>query len=107
MRLTTQEVEWIVKAIEKNVSSKNMALRLFGSRVKDDRKGGDIDLLLIVEDVENKNRILQKKSEILVSIKNGIGDQKVDLIVATVKDCERDAFLKIIFSESKEMYVWG
>jgi len=54
-------------------------LYLFGSRVDDARKGGDIDLYV---DTENREHMGEKRIEFLTRIKREIGDQRIDLVVA-------------------------
>jgi predicted nucleotidyltransferase len=50
---------------------------LFGSRVDDTKKGGDIDLYLVVE---NKINIFKNKIKFLAKIKRELGEQKIDVI---------------------------
>jgi predicted nucleotidyltransferase len=54
-------------------------LYLFGSRVDDARKGGDIDLYV---DTDKRERLGEKRIEFLARIKRHIGDQRIDLVVA-------------------------
>lgn len=54
-------------------------LYLFGSRVDDTRKGGDIDLYV---DTDNRERLGEKRIEFLTRIKRHIGNQRIDLVVA-------------------------
>jgi len=46
---------------------------LFGSRVDDSKKGGDIDLYLVVKD---KSDLFRKKLQFLAKIKKALGEQK-------------------------------
>ena len=50
---------------------------LFGSRVDDSKKGGDIDLYLIVKDKAN---LFKNKIKFLAKIKKELGEQKIDAI---------------------------
>lgn len=50
---------------------------LFGSRVDDSKKGGDIDLYLIVKD---KSDLFRKKLLFLAKIKKALGEQKIDVV---------------------------
>lgn len=50
---------------------------LFGSRVIDSQKGGDIDLYLRVSD---HNNLFEKKIKFLSRIKRELGEQKIDII---------------------------
>ena len=50
---------------------------LFGSRVHDNKKGGDIDLYLVVENTEN---LFERKIKFLSRVKRELGEQKIDVI---------------------------
>ena len=50
---------------------------LFGSRADDSKKGGDIDLYMVVPNLEN---LMQKKIDFLVAVKREIGNQKIDVV---------------------------
>ncbi len=50
---------------------------LFGSRVDDNAKGGDIDLYLVVP---NQNNLAIKRIKFLVKLKRDIGEQKIDVV---------------------------
>ncbi|NOQ65138.1 MAG: nucleotidyltransferase domain-containing protein [Methyloprofundus sp.] len=52
-------------------------LYLFGSRVDDHKKGGDIDLYLVVH---NKEDLFTKKIKFLSRIKRELGEQKIDVV---------------------------
>lgn len=57
---------------------------LFGSRVDDKGKGGDIDLYLVLK---SHHALFEKKIKFLAGIKKELGDQKIDVIFNT--DSER------------------
>ena len=50
---------------------------LFGSRVDDSKKGGDIDLYLVVSNFDN---LFEKKIKFLSRIKRELGEQKIDIV---------------------------
>lgn len=50
---------------------------LFGSRADDQKKGGDIDLLILSEVISEKDR-----RNIKLEILDRIGEQKLDLVIA-------------------------
>ena len=50
---------------------------LFGSRLDDSKKGGDIDLYL---KLINKDNLLDKKLKFLAKIKKDLGEQKIDIV---------------------------
>ncbi|MDH4262376.1 MAG: nucleotidyltransferase domain-containing protein [Spirochaetia bacterium] len=78
MRLSKLEIESI-KKIATTTFGNGTQVILFGSRVDDSLKGGDIDLY--IKPAEPKN-IFQKKNDFLVKLKLQIGDQKIDVVIA-------------------------
>jgi predicted nucleotidyltransferase len=78
MRLTKSEISSI-KSIFNEVF-KSGDIYLFGSRVDDNKKGGDIDLYIRSDNITNK---IEQKIEFLVKLKQKIGDQKIDVIIST------------------------
>jgi len=82
MRLSSHEISSIKQVF--NQFFQEGEIYLFGSRVNDDLKGGDIDLYISNHNVAN---ILKRKLEFLVELKKKIGDQKIDLIIS--KDVNR------------------
>jgi len=56
---------------------------LFGSRVDDTKKGGDIDLYLVLDEHSN---LFRKKIKFLSQIKKELGEQKIDVIFNENKD---------------------
>ena len=50
---------------------------LFGSRVDDEKKGGDIDLYLVVNNQEN---LFERKIKFLSRVKRELGEQKIDIV---------------------------
>ncbi len=78
MRLSLSEIEAIIKCknIAFNIQSK---IYLFGSRLDDNKKGGDIDLYIQAQPHTN---IYNKKIQFLTTLESLIGEQKIDLIIA-------------------------
>lgn len=106
MRLSTSQIEGIITAIKPYLQNHTAELRLYGSRLHDELKGGDIDLLLLVEREEQVSSLLMEKFRILSSIKKEIGDQKVDLLIASKDNLHQNNFLKMIFPESKVIHIF-
>ncbi len=80
MRLQQFEIEAIKKTAI-NVFGIQSKVMLFGSRVDDSQKGGDIDLYITPgNDTEEKVSI--KKITFLVKLKSLIGDQEIDVVLA-------------------------
>ena len=91
MRLTQVEQEVILRCVK--IHDPEADVRLFGSRVDDEKRGGDIDLLVL-----SRTITFSKKIDILVAIKNEIGDQKIDLCI--FKPDAIDPFLELILPKS-------
>ena len=77
MRINKEEIKIIKTVILKYI--KGAKIYLFGSRIDDSKKGGDIDIL-----VESKEKVsLKKQIKILSEFElNGIS-RKVDLVIKT------------------------
>ncbi len=78
MRLTVDEREFIKKAFIETFQDGK--IYLFGSRVDDTKRGGDIDLYLCPNKKFQNERELKKKFQI--KLDEYIGEQKVDVIMA-------------------------
>jgi predicted nucleotidyltransferase len=76
MRLSDQERQSIRKILLE--LDPNAQIYLFGSRVDDDKKGGDIDLLILSSKITEKNRRLIK-----LKLYDALGEQKIDLIITS------------------------
>ena len=75
MRLSVKYISVIKKSFYHFF--KNGDIYLFGSRVDDNKKGGDIDLYLAVQDTQN---LFVKKIKFLSRIKRELGEQKIDVV---------------------------
>lgn len=92
MRLNKNQLQAIKEAF--SLYLQNYELRLFGSRVFDDKKGGDIDLLVLTN-----NRItLNEKWKIRREIEKNLGPQKIDIVNFTYK--QENEFKNYILGES-------
>ena len=93
MRLSPQIAEKLVSLAKENFGE-DCKLYLFGSRVDDSKKGGDIDLLLLT----NKKITLEEKWAIKRKIHSLIGEQKIDIVNFT--HTEEDTFKDIILEDA-------
>ena len=75
MRLSNFEKEAIIKTAKKHF--KDFELYLFGSRIDDTKKGGDIDLYFKLSQKPD----IMAKIKFLVELKNIIGEQKIDVVI--------------------------
>jgi predicted nucleotidyltransferase len=76
MRLSNRYKE-VIKKYFFNIFEKG-EIYLFGSRVDDNKKGGDIDLYLILKE---HNNLFQKKKKFLSKIKRELGELKIDVVL--------------------------
>lgn len=76
MRLSEREIEAIRRSFRETFESG--ALYLFGSRVDDTKKGGDIDLYVVPDRYED---LAMKKVAFLAELKRRIGEQKIDVVI--------------------------
>ena len=75
MRITSKQRKAIKHTIH-NLDPQAL-IYLFGSRVDDNKKGGDIDLLVLSQQLDFK-----KQRKIKIKLYELIGEQKIDLIIA-------------------------
>jgi predicted nucleotidyltransferase len=92
MRLTTSEINAITQNA-KNIFGDAAKVYLFGSRVDDSKKGGDIDLYVISE---NQDNLYEKKIKFLSALDMTLGEQKIDVVIAKDKNrpIEKEAIAK-------------
>ena len=74
MRITEEQRRIILEAVKK--SDPNARVILFGSRVNDAQRGGDIDLFVVSDQISFRDELSIKRD-----ILDQIGWQKMDLIV--------------------------
>lgn len=79
MRLTEQQIK-IIRHVVENLAGNNARVTLFGSRVDDTKKGGDIDLLIsLPEVVQHPAELSAKISSQLIRNLEG---RKVDVLLS-------------------------
>lgn len=97
MRLSQEQINDVYKTVKSFFNEEFFELYLYGSRVQDQLKGGDIDLLILTNE---QGLLLFSKHEldILVQIKKNksIGQRRIDIKATTHAKLEKDPFLKSI-----------
>lgn len=93
MRLNSSEIE----AIKTTVARRDPAARvyLFGSRVDDTKRGGDIDLLIMSDVLSSDDR-----GNIRWDLCGKLGEQKIDILIA--KDIT-DPFVALAYRTGKQL----
>ena len=76
MRLQKQEIQTILQ-VARNIYGEKVKVYLFGSRLDNTKRGGDIDLLIRTD--EEKKGVLAR-IRIIAQLKFLLGDQKIDII---------------------------
>jgi uncharacterized protein len=91
MRLSNEERETLKNSLKE--LDENGDIYIFGSRVNDNEKGGDIDILIISQKLDKKlvRQIRHKFFE-------KFGEQKIDIIIDTGE--LKDPFVKKIYNEA-------
>lgn len=77
MRLTDTQIQNICNS-GKKIFGENCNVWLFGSRVDDAKKGGDIDLFFEVDPTNTPGR---QKIKLAVMLEDYFGEQKIDLVL--------------------------
>jgi len=85
MRLTADQLDVIRQEVRR--LDPEAAVYLFGSRVDDGRRGGDIDLLIFSGVITER-----LKRRLRLALYDRLGEQKIDIVVA--RD-ERDPFVRM------------
>lgn len=89
MRLTVEEQQVIREVVAD--TDPQAEVYLFGSRARDEERGGDIDLLIMSQRIGPNERRKMK-----LRLMDGLGERKIDLVVA--KDTEQP-FVRIAQAE--------
>ncbi|MBK8754241.1 MAG: nucleotidyltransferase domain-containing protein [Candidatus Competibacteraceae bacterium] len=79
MRMTDTQLAAIRTSAIKNFGRKTQVW-LFGSRVDDSKKGGDIDLYIEPE-IQDAAQLVDAKLSFLLELYKQIGEQKIDVVL--------------------------
>ncbi len=74
MRLSQSKAAFLKRAIKRHLD--NVSVYLFGSRARDGKRGGDIDIL-VIGDRQLKDH---EKRDVLIAFHKKFGEQKIDLL---------------------------
>ena len=81
MRLTDTQRSVIREEVQRHFGGNARPL-LFGSRVRDDARGGDIDLY--IEAVGDPQETLARELKLYAVLQRRLGEQRIDLVVRRV-----------------------
>ena len=90
MRLNTDQIQAICQAAT-DAFGQGTSVWLFGSRVDDSKRGGDIDLLVrphvrTAADAAEPQQAFMQKIKMLNLLENSLGERKIDLVVEQAQD---------------------
>jgi predicted nucleotidyltransferase len=102
MRISSNEILKIKNILNIFLTGIDYKIYLFGSRADDNKKGGDIDLLLFVNAVDFET-VYSKKPILKFELETILGDQKVDLTLTTEEKKQQDLFIDTIFEKAIEL----
>lgn len=97
MRLSPKDISEITEALAPFMLLFPCKLYLFGSRVDPLKRGGDIDLLMVVDALEQANELRAARLDMSVSLQKHLGERRVDLTIATASELVTDPFLASIW----------
>lgn len=100
MRLTESEINSIKNTFLKFKISEEKVY-LFGSRLDESKKGGDIDLLIIFSD--KKDILNFKRLDFIVELKKSIGERKIDLTLTSKMEALKDEFIVYVLQTAQEL----
>ena len=107
MRLGESEMKNIIAASARYLQGVKAKLMIFGSRVDDSLRGGDIDLALVVFNADDFYRLSRDSYKLLASIKMQMEcDERIDLLVTTPERITADPFQRVALACAVELCSW-
>ncbi len=94
MRLSKHEVQTIRHAVQE--ADPQAKVCLFGSRLDDSAKGGDIDLLVISESLADKDA-----GAIRWKLWEQLGEQKIDILISP--QALAKPFARLVYAQSEPL----
>jgi predicted nucleotidyltransferase len=95
MRIAKEQLDFLKHEVHKYAPEAK--LYLFGSRVDDQKRGGDIDIMIL----SNELLSLDQKWDVKIKFYEKFGDQKIDLVNFTFED--QDSFKELVLLEGLEI----
>ena len=95
MRITEHEKQAIIDAVKS--ADPNAQVWLFGSRVDDSKKGGDIDIAIFSEKI---NKDVMQKIQVRRFICDRIGEQKIDIVTT---NSGKEAIFRLAVAEGIQL----
>jgi predicted nucleotidyltransferase len=96
MRLSSNSISVIKSAIQDNFPGQ-VDTFLFGSRVDDNKRGGDIDLLIIDNLPQAQLEIAKIRALTTIHVK--LGEQKIDMVVSSNPEEDRRPVVQMALTQ--------
>lgn len=106
VRLSGAELNGIRDSVERVLGARQIEwieIALFGSRTDLSKRGGDIDLYILIAPSPALDLFVLKR-DLLVALKNSLGDQKIDLVLDDSK-VDLGAFGDVIKKQKVELWI--
>jgi len=100
MRLKQFQIDSINKLAKKHFGQ-GATVYLFGSRTNDQKRGGDIDLL--INNTDEATLSLEAKIHFLAQLKAEIGDRKIDVVFDNESTRQKKNFYHSIIRQKVEL----
>lgn len=95
MRLTPEQRQ-IIRTTVAEVFGPEAQVWLFGSRVDDNQRGGDIDLLIYTQQ-SDREQLLRKEISLLTRLNKEMGEQKIDVLMDYPHRRQRPPILAVAY----------
>lgn len=93
MRLTAQQQATVRTTVAETFGS-DAQVRLFGSRTDDNKRGGDIDLL-ITTNQSDVSTLMRAEIALLTKLQMKLGEQKIDVLLDYPSRKERPPIFRV------------
>lgn len=100
MRISEKEIE-AIKNLAVSIFGDDTKVFLFGSRIADHKRGGDIDLF--ITNRQKSKLTLSAKIDFLTELKLLIGEQKIDVVLDTDSTKSKKQFYQSVRKEAIEL----
>ncbi len=80
MRLNDKEIQAIEQAARESFAPRS-TVRLFGSRLDDDRRGGDIDLLIEPPVPPTPQELVEQRNRFIARLYRRLGERRIDVLI--------------------------
>ena len=94
MRLSSR-TQQIIRDSVRTVFGDHAKVMVFGSRVNEEARGGDIDLYIEIDGGDTPRQRLERELKLYALLQKALGEQRIDLVIH-----ERGATLKAIDKEA-------